>query len=200
MKPHPQITQIRTEKKLKGKLPIKLTTARLSLREWEEDDLAAIRKYVTDPEVYRFMPWGPNTEEESVGFLKGRIAAAQENPRPSYEFAITVQESGELIGGCGIRISSPENRSGDLGYVLRRDCWGKGYATECAHALLNFGFSELHLHRIWATCDSRNAASARVLEKVGMRQEAYLRDNAWQRGQWRDTLIFAILENEYSTT
>ena len=72
-----------------------------------------------------------------------------------------------------------------------------GYATEASEALLAFGFDKLELHRVIATCDVGNASSARVLEKIGMRREAQFREDAWIRGVWRDSYLYAILEEEW---
>lgn len=180
-----------------GMNPVYLQSERLVLREWREEDFDAVRKYAADPEVVRHMVWGPDSDQDTRRFLRASVETAHAEPRITYEFAVTLRESGELIGGCSIRLRSVENRSGDLGYTLRRDCWGKGYATECARELLRFGFGTLNLHRIWATCDARNAASARVLAKIGMQPEGRRREDVFQRGEWRDTLLFAILESEF---
>ena len=90
------------------------------------------------------------------------------------------------------------------GYMFIHCLWvvgkskGQGYATEAARALVSFGFGTLRLHRVFATCDVRNVASARVLEKVGMRREGHCRGDKWVRGQWRDSYIYAMLEDEWS--
>lgn len=177
--------------------PTTLQTERLVLREWEEADLPAVQKYGTDPEVVRYMPWGPNTDDDARAFLHRCLANARSIPRRNYEFAMTDRISGELIGGCGIRISAVEPRVGDFGYILRRDCWGRGLATECAAELVRLGFEDHNLHRMWATCDVENTASANVLRKAGLQLEGTLRENQMQRGKWRTTLLFAILENEW---
>ena len=129
-------------------------------------------------------------------FLRA-LAAQAEAPRTKFEFAVTLAESGRLIGGCGIRAASRGNRSADMGYCLRKDAWGRGYATEAAEAVLAFGFDVLNNHRIVATCDTENLASARVLEKLGMRREAHFREDARLRGRWRDSYLYAVLEQEW---
>ena len=102
-----------------------------------------------------------------------------------------------LIGGCRIEIRSAANGSGDLGYVLDRRHWGHGYTTEATRALVAFGFGHLALHRIWATCDVDNHASARVLEKLGMRREGRPRQSVRRRGEWRDSYLYATLQPEW---
>lgn len=90
------------------------------------------------------------------------------------------------------------NRSGTIGYIVHPDYWGQGVATEAATCLIDDGFNRLKLHRIWATCDSRNIASAKVLKKIGMQQEGRLRDHLRLNDGWRDSLVFGILEDEGS--
>jgi RimJ/RimL family protein N-acetyltransferase len=107
------------------------------------------------------------------------------------------QERDELIGGIGIHA---EGSNGMLGYCFARSAWGHGYATESGRTVLEFGFKSLRLHRIWACCDPDNAGSVRVLEKLGMRKEGHLRQDCQIRGEWRDNLLFAILEEEWVPT
>jgi RimJ/RimL family protein N-acetyltransferase len=143
------------------------------------------------------MEWGPNDEATTRVFVERVSAVRHAQPRLDFDLAITLRDSGELIGGCGFHIAEPQNRAGWIGYILARACWGQGYATEAARALLYFGFAHCGLHRIWATCDPRNVASAHVLEKIGMQREGHLRENKLQRGTWRDSYLFAILVEEF---
>ena len=173
-----------------------LQTDRLILRDFVAGDWRAVHTYAADPEVVRYMEWGPNDEASTRAFIERVLAFQHVHPRRDFELAITLRAGGELIGGCGFHISDPQNRTGWLGYILARERWGQGYATEAARALLRFGFEHFGLHRIWATCDPRNVASAHVLEKIGMRREGHLRENKLQRWNWRDSYLYAILEHE----
>lgn len=174
-----------------------IETERLLLREFREDDAEAVQEYACDPEVIRFMPWGPNTPDETRDFIAKAISAKDEEPRMKHDFAIVLKSEKMLVGGCGIYLTSMQNREGYIGYCTNRRFWGRGHATEVAGALINFGFSELKLHRIFATCDPENLPSARVLEKSGMLLEGRLRENEMLRGKWRDSSIYAILEHEW---
>jgi RimJ/RimL family protein N-acetyltransferase len=174
-----------------------LTTDRLVLREFREDDWVAVHEYASDPAVVRYMPWGPNAEEDTRVFIHRALALQSDDPRMGYEFAVTLRTDGRLVGGCGLHAMSIENRSSFLGYCLHRGVWGNGYGTEAAAALLAFGFGRLGLHRMSATCDTENAASARVLEKVGMRREGHFRDDTRVRGRWRDSYLYAVLDHEW---
>ncbi len=173
-----------------------IETKRLSLRDLLESDQSAVHEYASDAEVVRFMDWGPNSESETREFLQRSISHQNEKPRRNFNLAITLKDTGQLIGGCGITVSNPESREGWLGYCLNRSFWGNGYATETAAALVRFGFEELHLHRVFAMCDPENSASAHVLEKSGMKREGHLREHKWSKGEWRDSYLYAILEQD----
>lgn len=174
-----------------------IRTKRLVLRDFEEADWEAVHEYASDPEVVRYLAWGPNTEEESKSFIQRALAHQDEKPRRNFTLAIVLKENNILIGGCGIYVSDPDNREGYIGYVLNRYFWGHGYATETAQALLEFGFNQLKLHRIFATCDPDNIASKRVLEKIGMQYEGRFREHKWVKGKWRNSLFYAILDHEW---
>jgi RimJ/RimL family protein N-acetyltransferase len=173
--------------------------ARLVLREFEAADWVAVHEYGSDPQVVRFMDWGPNTEEETLRFIQKSIGYQMEKPRIHYSLAVVVRDKSRLIGGCGVYVSNIDSREGWIGYCLNRQFWGQGYATETARALLEFGFNNLNLHRIFATCDPANIASAHILEKIGMQYEGHLRENVYCKGGWHDELLYAILEEEWKT-
>lgn len=177
---------------------MRLTTPRLLLREFVEEDWRAIHEYARDPEVVRLMVWGPNTEDQTRAFVKEVLATQEQSPRTKWELGMILE--GRFIGAARLWLGDAGKRDADLGYVVNRAFWGKGYATEASRALLKFGFEERKLHRIWATCDAENAASARVLEKAGMRREGHLRENLLVKGRWRDTLVYAMLDREWSAT
>lgn len=173
-----------------------LKTERLLFRDFLDTDWAMVHEYASDHEVVRYQDWGPNTEDETKDFIRRAMAYGQETPRRNYDLGVVLNQGDLLIGGCGIYVSNPNNREGYVGYCFNRRYWGQGYATEAARALLEFGFVHLKLHRIFATCDPANAASARVLEKVGMLLEGRLREHKWARGRWRDSLLYSILETD----
>ncbi len=168
------------------------------LRDLSRDYWQAVHSYASDPEVVRYMDWGPNTEKETRNFIQRAIDNKEEQPRRNYTLAIVLKTEDKLIGGCGINVSNPDNREGWIGYGLNRNFWGKGYGTESAKALLKFGFEELNLHRIFATCKTENTASAHVLEKIGMKREGHLREHKWTKGRWHDSFLYAILEQEWN--
>ena len=174
-----------------------LETERLLLRELVQEDWAAVHRYGSDPEVSRHMDWGPNTEEDTTAFLAMVLATQRAQPRVDFQLAVVLKHDDRLIGACTLVFTDVPSREASLGYAYERAAWGQGYATEAARAMLAFGFGELGQHRIWATCAPANVGSSRVLEKIGMQREGYLRDHRWMKGHWRDSLLYAILEPDW---
>ena len=173
-----------------------IQSARLTLREFQAADFDAVHSYGSDLEVVRYMPWGPNSEDETRAFLERAQSYAAADPRTGYELAVIQTTTDHLIGGIGLDV---DQQQAVLGYCFARPAWGHGFATEAARLILGFGFETLNIHRVRAGCDSENAASARVLEKVGMRREGYFKHDCQIRGVWRDTIAFAILSDEWAT-
>ncbi len=176
---------------------VELRTARLLLREFVEEDWPALHDVESRPDVARYQSFAPRTAEESHAYVRGAIADAAEEPRRTYDLAVLLATEGRLIGRCGLGRTEAAPREAVLWYTLHPAAWGRGYGTEAARAVIGFGFRQLELHRIWADCDPENTASYRVLEKLGMRREGHLRENAWVDGAWADSLIYAVLEREW---
>ncbi len=174
-----------------------LVTDRLLLREFVEKDWRAVLAYQSDARYLKYYPRTRRTAEQVRDFVRGFIEWQGERPRTKYQLAIVLRTEGQLIGTCGIRMETADFRRANIGYEIAPTYWGKGYATEAARAIVAFGFGELRLHRIWARCVAENAASYRVLEKVGMRREGRLREEEWMKGRWWDTLVYGILDHEW---
>ncbi len=174
-----------------------LTTDRLLLREFVEGDWQRVLEYQSDPRYLRYYAWTGRTEEDARVFVRMFLDQQAESPRRKFQLAIIMRVEDRLIGNSGIRVNNPDLREANIGYELDPRYWGHGYATEAARAILAFGFDELRLRRVWARCIAENAASARVLERLGMRREGHLRENEWLKGRWWDTLLYAILDHEW---
>ncbi|PSL40161.1 RimJ/RimL family protein N-acetyltransferase [Planomicrobium soli] len=174
-----------------------LESTRLYLRELAEDDWQAVHEYASLEIVSRYQPWGPNSEEESRAFVDTVLLDASKEPRSRFVFAIVLSESEKLIGAGEFNVQSIANRVGEIGYIVNPAYWGQGIATETARRLVEFGFSELGLHRIYATCDPRNIASQKILEKIGMVKEGLMREDLLMKDGWRDSLLYSVLEQEW---
>jgi ribosomal-protein-alanine N-acetyltransferase len=176
---------------------MELETERLILREFRENDWPDILAYQADPLYLRYYEWTERTPKAVQEFVQMFLDQQQERPRTKFQLAVTLKPNHQLIGTCGIRTKSVDAHEGDIGYELSPKHWGQGYATEAARAIVQFGFTELRLHRIWSWCIADNVGSARVLEKLGMQLEGRLRDKERFKGRWWDTLLYAILDHEW---
>jgi len=176
---------------------MRITTARLVLREFVPGDWPDVLAFQRDPRYLRYYAWTGRGEAEAREFVQMFVSQQSERPRRRFQLAITLPDIGRVIGDCGIRRKPRNEWEADIGYELSPEHWGRGYATEATRALVDFGFRELGLHRISSWCIADNAASARVLERLGLRQEGRLRENEYFKGRWWDTLLYGLLESEW---
>ena len=183
---------------------VELKTTRLLLREFEEDDLLQVHEYLSDPEVFRYMIGGSAGQEQTRETIRKLIVARDEHPRLDYSLAVALKEKEQVIGGSRVRVLDPKLNpvyqllgQAYIGFWLNRKFWSKGYGTEVARTLVDFGFDNLRLHRIFAWCDAENTASTKILEKIGMHREGVLRKNWMIREHWRDAIVYGVLETEW---
>jgi RimJ/RimL family protein N-acetyltransferase len=167
------------------------------LRDFRKEDWQAVHEYASQEVVTWYMPWGPNQVKDTKAFVARAMKEANKVNRTVYSLAVELRETECLVGGAHISIEDKFNRKGEIGYVLHPDVWKHGIGTEIAKLLIEFGFNKLALHRIYTTCDPRNVASMRVLEKAGMQREGLLRDDMLLKARWRDSYLYAILDYEY---
>lgn len=176
--------------------PVTLKTGRLVLRFVQPDDAGAIYRLFTDPEALRYWSFAPWTE----------LAQAEENVRDTLAayadgsvltFAITLAGSGEMIGKCRLSKFSAQNRRCEIGYILDRAHWGKGYAREALAALIGHAFGALDMLRIEADVDPRNNASTQLLERLHFVHEGHLRQRWIVAGEVCDTDFFGLLRADW---
>lgn len=145
---------------------LRLETERLRLRPWTEEDLSAFHAIWGDPEV---IWWGANTSlQETRGGYERLLERHAEWPEGLLWFAVTPRDSDDILGDVILQ-PAPFVDGIEIGWHFRRDTWGQGYATEAARAVLRHGFETVGLDRIFAIVATRNAASLRVTEKLGMK-------------------------------
>lgn len=147
-----------------------LDTPRLRLRPPSLDDVEGIAGYAGDPDVARYVSWPRHrSRRDAEAFLHYALAAAEQGRERTW---VVVERASEaLVGTIGLRL---QGHRVELGYVLARPHWGRGYATEAAGAVVAWALARPDIHRVWAVVDVDNTASARVLEKVGMQREGRL--------------------------
>ena len=177
-----------------------IETERLILRKFKETDFADVHSYASCVENIIYMLWGPNTEEETREFIRRCIESAEKNPIKIYPYAAELKSSGKMIGACECHIGD-SGICAELGWILHRDYWNKGYCTEMGTALMNFAFEELNVRRIIAYCDAENIGSYRVMEKLGMRREGLFIEsrpgNKLSAEKYDDEMAYAILKSEW---
>ena len=175
-----------------------IDTERLTLRQIDPiHDVDAIHAYASREDVCRYIPWTPKTRDDVVAWLPNRCSISIPTPGKAAFLAIVVRQTGELVGDVMLHWESEQNRDAEVGYVVHPDHAGRGYATEATRATLALAFDTLELRRVTARVDERNPASAAVLRKIGMRQEAVLVENEWFKGDWTTEIDFAILRSEW---
>ncbi|CAG0926899.1 diamine N-acetyltransferase [Thermoflexales bacterium] len=176
---------------------MQFSTERLILRDFVAADWPAVLAYQRDPRYLQYYAWIDRTPQDVQRFVQLFVDQQREQPRHKFQLAVVLKDTQHLIGNCGIRLAAAHAHEADIGYELAPDQWGHGYATEAARAIVHFGFTELKLHRITAWCIADNVASARVLEKLGLKLEGRLREKEYFKDRWWDMLLYAILEGEW---
>lgn len=171
-------------------LPLPLRTRRLELRDFATADFDAMRAYASDSSVLEHVLYEARDGVQLREHLDRVLSAQRARPRRAWELAIVVQRTGRLIGTCDLSLTGP--READVGYMLARRYWGRGYATEAAAAVVDVAFRVLKVERVRALVDVGNERSRRVLEKAGLQWEALLRRHAHAKGRWWDCNLYAL--------
>lgn len=174
-----------------------IQTSRLLFRGFALDDFDAVHAYASDPLVTRYTAFGPNSFEQTLEFLERTVRESSQDDGAKYSFALIHEETSRLIGSCGLIRSDTNGPQYSFGYVLHKDWWGQGLATEATAALVKFGFDELRAHRLWAHVFRGNTASERVLQKLGFRYEGCALKSGFVRLVWHDLQTFAMLRSEW---
>jgi RimJ/RimL family protein N-acetyltransferase len=173
-----------------------LHTSRLRLRPFTGADAAALFALHSNAHVLRYWdspPWSDPARAERFLVVSRQMAEDGSGAR----LAMDRVSDGVFIGWCGLTRWNPEHRSASMGYCLDDAAWGHGYATEGARALLQWAFDTLDLNRVQAEADTRNVASARVLEKLGFLREGTLREDCVVNGDVSDSWVYGLLRREW---
>ena len=173
-----------------------LHTARLRLRPVTSEDADALFALHSSAYVLRYWdapPWSERVRAER--FITACRQMAEEGT--GTRLAVDRVSDGAFIGWCSLTRWNPDYRSASMGYCLDDAAWGHGYATEAAGALLQWAFDTLDLNRVQAETDTRNAASARVLEKLGFVREGTLREDCVVNGEVSDSWVYGLLRRQW---
>jgi RimJ/RimL family protein N-acetyltransferase len=176
-----------------------IETERLLLRPFRENDLDDLHAIRSLPEVVRYLYGDVCSREEVEELLAERAAMTSlSDDDDALVLAAARRDDGRVIGDVVLWLRSRKHRQGEIGFAFHPDAQGRGYAREAATALLVLAFGPLGLHRVFGRTDARNDASAALMRRLGMRQEAHFRENEIFKGAWGDELVFAVLESEWT--
>ena len=175
-----------------------IVTERLRLRPFSRGDVDAVFAYRSRADVAEYLFDAPMNHEECAEAVRLRTAqVAFTGEGDKIVLAVERVDDARLIGEVSLIWRSVTDQQAEVGYIFHPDAHGQGYASEAGRALLAFGFEVMALHRIYARCDARNGASARVMKRLGMTEEAHFREHMQVKGRWDEELICAILDREW---
>lgn len=178
-----------------------LVTERLVLRRMSPADVDDVFAYQSRDDVCRYLPFEPRSREQVADKLSQFAAADTLDQDGSYlQLAVQLragERPGRVIGDSYFTVASREHGRGEIGWTVHPDFVGRGYALEAATAVLDLAFGTLGLHRVFAELDTRNDASVALCRRLGMRREAHLVEDWWFKGEWADTGVHAVLQQEW---
>ncbi len=177
-----------------NRLPIE--TKRLILRDFAPDDFDAFYATTQDLVYQKYYAAHEMARSHWLAIFDRIRDGAAAVPRTTFQLAICLP-TGELIGTCGVRTEDIENQQASFGCAIARPHWGLGYAFEASYRAIDFGFSALPIHRVYAETNSENARARTLAERLGMRLEGELRQQKFFQGRWWDTVIYAVLADEW---
>lgn len=175
---------------------IRLRTPRLLLRPFAVRDLDDLHAYRSRPDVVRFLDDEVLGHRASADLLRRRMVLDR-LVGPGDTLVLAAELGGRVVGDVSLRWTTAGHQQGEIGFAFHPDVHGRGFAGEAAAALLDLALGPVGLHRVSGRCDARNTASAALMHRLGMRQEAHLVHNEWFRGAWGDELVFAVLDDEW---
>jgi ribosomal-protein-alanine N-acetyltransferase len=173
-----------------------LTTERLRLRQLTHADAEGMIAIFGASEVLRFLNLPVvDTRDKAIGMIDW--LNERYHSHESVNWAVILREDDRLIGQCGTHNWDRQDRHVDIGYHIEPSHWGRGYATEAAHAIIRWCFDHYDVHRVQADCTDGNLASERVLLKCGFKVEGLWRESCWEHGRFVDIKQFGLLRREY---
>lgn len=174
--------------------PLRISGRQVTLRDFRREDADAAYAVVGDERVTRWLSFDTRSRAQTSTMIEGAIERAQLDPRTEIYLAVTLPDD-DLIGFARLGLDGVQ--AGKLGYAIRADQWGRGYATDAARTLTHYGFRQLGLHRISAAIGPDNDPSVALARRVGFQYEGRIRDHVHTNGAWRDSLLYSVLTHEW---
>ena len=177
----------------------RLLTPRLVLRRFVAGDAAALAAYRSDPAVAQYQGWdAPYPAERAHAFVAWLVEHHPDEPGEWYQLAIAASAAPDLlIGDCGFRPRAEEPLVVDIGFTLGRAAQGRGYATEAVGEVIRYLFDERGKHKVSADCDTRNVASWRLMERLGLVREGALSETFRDGDLWADEYLYGLLATDW---
>jgi [ribosomal protein S5]-alanine N-acetyltransferase len=176
-------------------LAVRMAPAKTLLRPLRLADVARAHELLSDWLVVRYTLFQLCALEDSEKFVRDSMNDECVDEWRSIVRVIIDGQSGDFAGMCGIVVSNG-SQEGEVWYVVNPNLWGRGLATDAVRELLQFGFGELRLRRMWASCLPENPASMKVLERAGFRREGLRRKDLNIHGRWHDSVLYTIMPAE----
>lgn len=176
---------------------IKLETERFILKPISEEDAEEVYHNVKDFDIARYMINLPHPYPEDGAIKYIKKAKELMKKGLSYELPIRMKSTGELVGVMAILKVDRKNRNAELGYWIAKKYWNSGFATEAGLRVVEFGFEVLNLERIYAKYYPGNKASAKVMEKIGMKYEGTMRHEIFKNDKFYDMSYYGILKDDW---
>lgn len=178
-----------------------LSSKRIVLRRFQEEDAEAFAQYRSDPHVARYQGWQiPYSIDKARGLIEALREATPGEPGSWFQFAVELQQTGQIIGDCALRCSRREPRQAELGFTFAKAHQRKGYASEAVQRLLQYAFTKLALNRVFAITHDENKAARRLLERAGFREEGHFLQSVRFEGEWAGELQYAQLQEEWENS
>ncbi len=179
------------------KLEILLKGETINVRKMRLSDAQNLYDNVKHKEVVKYTQAIPHPypKDGAQKFIRSSFSNIKKNK--AYELAIVLKESDKLIGIVSLLSVDMKNNNAELGYWLGKKHWGKGYVTQAVKLILDFGFNQLKLHRIYAKLFDKNIGSKKVLEKTGFKLEGTFKEHQYRHKKWQDVLRYGLLKKDY---
>jgi RimJ/RimL family protein N-acetyltransferase len=174
-----------------------ILTDRLRINDLTPGDAPALFNYRSDTEVARFQSWLPDSVEDARAFIVRNASTPFDQNDSWYQLAVRSAATDELLGDLGVHFLADDGHQVEIGFTIAPAHQRQGFGTLAVVALLDYLFTVLNKHRVFASVDPRNEASMALLRSVGMRQEAHFRQSLFWKGEWVDDVVLGLLRSEW---
>jgi RimJ/RimL family protein N-acetyltransferase len=175
-----------------------IVTDRVRIDDLVPGDAPVLFDYRSDAAVARFQSWGPASVDETRAFIVRNASGPFCESGAWRQLAVRSAATGELVGDLGVHFLAQDDRQVEIGFTIAPRHQRRGFAKSAVTALVDYLFTALAKHRVFASVDPRNGASMALLRGMGLRQEAHFRQSLLWKGEWVDDVVFALLRSEWS--